>query len=322
VAVRRGTVRNGVVDGGHGGGVVEHRVVEGQGSGGGVVKALVEARRGLCWSQRSARRGSTGVVWDQGSAGLCWDAPAPSREPASSGWGSGGAARRGSSMGVRWGVVGFEPRAGRSMRSLPISEGCSSTSTCGVPSRGLRRRGVDRARIRIKAVGVNRRGGICDDGSRSPKGLTRQGLWSLLDTYRIPRGRMGRWSRRRFNPSSARPSLARCPWRQPELARAALAADQDVLVAVSDGMSAHDREDPGFVPNVSISYGHLTDVWITRGEEPGDPAREKDLYLSRSDATNECIYPRRCVVRPRRVVSAYALNIDHWGGEWRCKGQM
>ncbi|WP_437734434.1 RHS repeat-associated core domain-containing protein [Sorangium sp. So ce1335] len=88
-----------------------------------------------------------------------------------------------------------------------------------------------------------------------------------------------------------------------------LSADQDLLVAVSDGMNAHDPTEPGFVPNVSISYGHLTDdASVATGDGAGDPARESPLYLARSGAADDCVYPRRCVVGPRRVVSAYALN--------------
>ncbi|MGK3959481.1 RHS repeat-associated core domain-containing protein [Sorangium sp. So ce118] len=85
-------------------------------------------------------------------------------------------------------------------------------------------------------------------------------------------------------------------------------ADQDLLVAVSDGMNAHEPTEPGFVPNVSISYGHLTDAPVTSGDAAEEPARERALYLARSGAADECGYPRRCVVGPRRVVSAYALN--------------
>ncbi|WP_437565852.1 RHS repeat-associated core domain-containing protein [Sorangium sp. So ce542] len=87
-----------------------------------------------------------------------------------------------------------------------------------------------------------------------------------------------------------------------------LSADQDLLVAVSDGMNAHDPTEPGFVPNVSISYGHLTDASVATGDEAEDPARASPLYLARSGAADDCGYPRRCVVGPRRVVSAYALN--------------
>ncbi|WP_437877018.1 FG-GAP-like repeat-containing protein [Sorangium sp. So ce513] len=89
-----------------------------------------------------------------------------------------------------------------------------------------------------------------------------------------------------------------------------LAADQDLLVAISDGMNAHDPTEPGFVPNVSISYGHLTDasVAVADGDDVGAPTRQRPLYLARSGAADDCGYPRRCVVGPRRVVSAYALN--------------
>ncbi|XXT49991.1 RHS repeat-associated core domain-containing protein [Sorangium sp. So ce542] len=87
-----------------------------------------------------------------------------------------------------------------------------------------------------------------------------------------------------------------------------LSADQDLLVAVSGGMNAHDPTEPGFVPNVSISYGHLTDASAATGDRAEDPARESPLYVARSGAADDCAYPRRCVVGPRRVVSAYALN--------------
>ncbi|MGK3998677.1 RHS repeat-associated core domain-containing protein [Sorangium sp. So ce1024] len=88
-----------------------------------------------------------------------------------------------------------------------------------------------------------------------------------------------------------------------------VAADQDLLVAISDGMNAHEPTEPGFVPNVSISYGHLADdASVATGDGAGDPARESPLYHARSGAANDCGYPRRCVVGPRRVVSAYALN--------------
>ncbi|HLM72277.1 MAG TPA: VCBS repeat-containing protein, partial [Polyangiaceae bacterium] len=92
-----------------------------------------------------------------------------------------------------------------------------------------------------------------------------------------------------------------------------LAPDQDVLVSVSDGMNDHDPEDPEFVPNVEISYGHLVDSSITSGVAANDPALASALYLSRSDAANGCAYPRRCAAGPRRVVNGYNVN-DGSGG--------
>ena len=83
-----------------------------------------------------------------------------------------------------------------------------------------------------------------------------------------------------------------------------LAPDQDLLVTVTDGMNAHDPTDPGFTPNVSVSYGHLTDASITSGTA----ALESYLYISNADTANGCAYPRSCAVGPRRVVSAYATN--------------
>ncbi len=96
-----------------------------------------------------------------------------------------------------------------------------------------------------------------------------------------------------------------------------LAPDQDLLVTVTDGMNAHDPTDPGFTPNVSVSYGHLTDAAIT-----GGTALSSYLYLSHADATNDCGYPRSCAVGPRRVVSAYATNngadsLRHYGVRYR-----
>ncbi|MFO0755161.1 MAG: FG-GAP-like repeat-containing protein [Byssovorax sp.] len=86
------------------------------------------------------------------------------------------------------------------------------------------------------------------------------------------------------------------------------AADQDLLIGVSDGLNAHDPDDKGFVPNVAITYGHLGDWAMTEGLDPADPAREGMLYLSRADASNDCDYPRSCAVGPFRVASGYTLN--------------
>ncbi|KYF94662.1 hypothetical protein BE20_05930 [Sorangium cellulosum] len=59
---------------------------------------------------------------------------------------------------------------------------------------------------------------------------------------------------------------------------------------------------------MSISYGHMTDASVTNEGVAEDPARRSALYLARSGTPEDCGYPRRCVVGPRRVVSAYALN--------------
>jgi RHS repeat-associated protein len=87
-----------------------------------------------------------------------------------------------------------------------------------------------------------------------------------------------------------------------------LAADPDVVVAVSDGMNARDPDEPGHVANVSLSYGHLVDGSITNSVASQDPALEEALYLSHAEPANDCVYPRRCVVGPRRVVSGYSEN--------------
>jgi RHS repeat-associated protein len=86
------------------------------------------------------------------------------------------------------------------------------------------------------------------------------------------------------------------------------AGDQDLLVAVSDGLNAHDPDEPAFVPNVHLSYGHLTDASITEDIPAGDPSLASALYLAHSDLENPCAYPRRCAVGSRRVVRAYETN--------------
>ncbi len=94
------------------------------------------------------------------------------------------------------------------------------------------------------------------------------------------------------------------------------AADPDVLVSFSDGLSERAPDDSNFVPNVSFSYGHLTDEWITNGEQQNDPKRDSYLYLSRAESNNDCAYPRRCAVGSKRVVREYAVN-DGQGGQRR-----
>ncbi len=81
---------------------------------------------------------------------------------------------------------------------------------------------------------------------------------------------------------------------------------QDLLLSVTDGMSALDLGDPGFVPTVSITYGSLVDRSITDGLSAEDA--EKETYLRHADPDNGCAYPRSCIVGAGRVVSFYALN--------------
>lgn len=93
-----------------------------------------------------------------------------------------------------------------------------------------------------------------------------------------------------------------------------LLGEEDVLASVTDGMNARDPADPGYLPNVQISYAHLVDKAATVGLPEDPAAREPETYLPRHDGTEgECAYPIRCVVGPRRVVSGYVLNngADH-----------
>ena len=82
---------------------------------------------------------------------------------------------------------------------------------------------------------------------------------------------------------------------------------QDQLVSITDGMSALDPGDPGFVPTVSIRYESLIDRSITNGLTD-DATIEEQRYLKHADPSNDCAYPRTCVVGPSRVVAAYAIN--------------
>ncbi|HRI72342.1 MAG TPA: VCBS repeat-containing protein, partial [Polyangium sp.] len=94
------------------------------------------------------------------------------------------------------------------------------------------------------------------------------------------------------------------------------AKNPDVLVGFSDGLNERDPEDTAFIPNVSVTYGHLTDEWITNGEQPNDSKKESYLYLSHDEASNGCAYPRHCAVGSKRVVREYATN-DGQGGQRR-----
>jgi len=91
------------------------------------------------------------------------------------------------------------------------------------------------------------------------------------------------------------------------------ASDADSVISFSDGLNEHEPNEPGFIPNVSFSYGHLIDESITSGAPPNDPKNEALLYLSRADSSNTCEYPRRCAVGSRRLVRGYEVN-DGQGG--------
>jgi len=85
--------------------------------------------------------------------------------------------------------------------------------------------------------------------------------------------------------------------------------EEDLLATVTDGMNAHDPGDERFLPNIQISYGHLTDLATATADIPSAPAPETRIYLPLDHASeDECTYPVRCVVGPRRVVSGYILN--------------
>ncbi|QSQ21250.1 VCBS repeat-containing protein [Pyxidicoccus parkwayensis] len=89
---------------------------------------------------------------------------------------------------------------------------------------------------------------------------------------------------------------------------------RDRLVAITDGANVHDPASPNFKPSIRIEYGTLTDKSIMgKAAAPTAEQVDQQLYLSRSDASNGCVYPRRCVVGPRSVVSGYTVA-DGSGG--------
>jgi RHS repeat-associated protein len=86
-------------------------------------------------------------------------------------------------------------------------------------------------------------------------------------------------------------------------------AGQDQLWSIADGLNPLDPSAPGFVPTVTIRYGGLIDKGRLTPSVPEDsPPNDAALYLSRFDATNDCEYPRSCVVGPDQVVVSYILN--------------
>jgi RHS repeat-associated protein len=89
----------------------------------------------------------------------------------------------------------------------------------------------------------------------------------------------------------------------------------DLLTTVTDGMNPLSPgdgfqvpPDDGFMPNLEIEYGTLIDHTTTVGLDPASPAAEGELYLPRTDAANDCDYPRMCVIGPQTVVATYKLN--------------
>ncbi len=83
---------------------------------------------------------------------------------------------------------------------------------------------------------------------------------------------------------------------------------QDLLVSVTDGQNLLDPGDPGFLPNVSITYDTLVDRAAALGVDKTTALGEAQTYDPRWDAGNGCAYPRACAVGPHRVVSKYVLN--------------
>ncbi|MDI1447300.1 RHS repeat-associated core domain-containing protein [Polyangium sp. 6x1] len=75
----------------------------------------------------------------------------------------------------------------------------------------------------------------------------------------------------------------------------------DVLASAMDGMNPQR-------PNVAISYGTLVDESVAINAPAGSFVHDAFPYVSRYDEGNECEYPVRCVVGPRRVVTGYEID--------------
>ncbi|KYF59822.1 hypothetical protein BE04_50915 [Sorangium cellulosum] len=86
-----------------------------------------------------------------------------------------------------------------------------------------------------------------------------------------------------------------------------LLKDEDLLASVTDGMSSLDPDDPGFLPNVTITYSHLSSPHASDGLSPL-PDEQKIYNPMENAVKEECAYPLRCALGPRAVVSGYTLN--------------
>ncbi|XXY17780.1 RHS repeat-associated core domain-containing protein [Sorangium sp. So ce216] len=86
-----------------------------------------------------------------------------------------------------------------------------------------------------------------------------------------------------------------------------LLKDEDLLASVTDGMNSLDPDDPGFLPNVTITYSHLSSPHSGDGSSPL-PDEQKIYNPMENAVEEECAYPLRCALGPRAVVSGYTLN--------------
>ncbi|AUX47305.1 uncharacterized protein SOCE26_088230 [Sorangium cellulosum] len=88
-----------------------------------------------------------------------------------------------------------------------------------------------------------------------------------------------------------------------------LLKDEDLLASVTDGMNSLDPDDPGFLPNVTITYSRLSSPHPWDGSSPLPVPDEQKIYNPMENAVEEeCAYPLRCALGPRAVVSGYTLN--------------
>ncbi|MFT3775396.1 MAG: RHS repeat-associated core domain-containing protein [Minicystis sp.] len=101
------------------------------------------------------------------------------------------------------------------------------------------------------------------------------------------------------------------------LAAYQMASTRDRVVAIHDGTNPKDPGDPGYVPTVAISYGNLVDLertWAGINTEnvgstlDGTLSDPKERYRARADGSNDCAYPRKCLVGTRQVVKSYAVE--------------
>jgi hypothetical protein len=78
----------------------------------------------------------------------------------------------------------------------------------------------------------------------------------------------------------------------------------NLLASITTGRNPLDKNDAGYLPDVSFTYGNLVD------HSARTPSWEHDslTYIARADSANGCDYPRACVVGGKPVVASYTLN--------------
>lgn len=77
---------------------------------------------------------------------------------------------------------------------------------------------------------------------------------------------------------------------------------------ITTGLNPLDPADPGFLPDVQITYDTMVDRALGWALDPNAPEVAEAPYRARYDAENTCEYPRACSLSFSSIVSEYRLN--------------